>query len=156
MSATPSAAASPALVEVRNLRTSLGGKVIFDGVDLDVPRGKITAIMGPSGTGKTTMLRHITGQLAPDSGPIRVDGPMRDPGIQPEAGNLAGRTTAAVLLGVLLTPLAAIIPTLELGLGEDSDCKGLITQVRQSAANRNMPIQTPTKPAAPPPVAPTK
>jgi phospholipid/cholesterol/gamma-HCH transport system ATP-binding protein len=74
VSATPSAAASPALVEVRNLRTTLGGKVIFDGVDLDVPRGKITAIMGPSGTGKTTMLRHITGQLAPDSGTIRVDG----------------------------------------------------------------------------------
>jgi phospholipid/cholesterol/gamma-HCH transport system ATP-binding protein len=73
VSATPSAA-SPALVEVRNLRTTLGGKVIFDGVDLDVPRGKITAIMGPSGTGKTTMLRHITGQLAPDSGTIRVDG----------------------------------------------------------------------------------
>ena len=89
-------------------------------------------------------------------GPIIVDGPMRDPGIQPEAANLAGRTTAAVLLGVLLTPLAAIIPTIELGLGEDSDCKGLIGQVRQRAAERNMPIQEPTKPPAAPPVPPTK
>lgn len=68
------AAASPALVEVRALRTTLGGKVIFDGVDLDIPRGKVTAIMGPSGTGKTTLLRHITGQLAPDAGRIVVDG----------------------------------------------------------------------------------
>jgi len=67
-------AASPALVEVRGLRTSLGGKVIFDGIDLDIARGKITAIMGPSGTGKTTLLRHITGQLLPDAGEIRVDG----------------------------------------------------------------------------------
>jgi phospholipid/cholesterol/gamma-HCH transport system ATP-binding protein len=66
--------AGAALVEVRGLRTALGGKVIFDGIDLDVPRGKITAIMGPSGTGKTTLLRHITGQLAPDSGEVRVDG----------------------------------------------------------------------------------
>jgi phospholipid/cholesterol/gamma-HCH transport system ATP-binding protein len=66
--------AGSALVEVRGLRTVLGGKVIFDGIDLDVPRGKITAIMGPSGTGKTTLLRHITGQLAPDSGEVRVDG----------------------------------------------------------------------------------
>jgi phospholipid/cholesterol/gamma-HCH transport system ATP-binding protein len=66
--------AGAALVQVRGLRTALGGKVIFDGIDLDVPRGKITAIMGPSGTGKTTLLRHITGQLAPDSGEIRVDG----------------------------------------------------------------------------------
>jgi len=69
-----SKAAGPALVEVRGLRTSLGGKVIFDGIDLDIARGKITAIMGPSGTGKTTMLRHITGQLLPDAGEIRVDG----------------------------------------------------------------------------------
>ncbi|HEY6893602.1 MAG TPA: ABC transporter ATP-binding protein [Rhodanobacteraceae bacterium] len=63
-----------ALVEVRALRTTLGGKVIFDGIDLDIARGRITAIMGPSGTGKTTLLRHITGQLAPDSGEVRVDG----------------------------------------------------------------------------------
>jgi phospholipid/cholesterol/gamma-HCH transport system ATP-binding protein len=67
-------AAGSALIEIRALHTRLGGKLIFDGVDLDVPRGKITAIMGPSGTGKTTLLRHITGQLAPDSGEIRVDG----------------------------------------------------------------------------------
>ncbi|MFN4282526.1 MAG: AsmA family protein [Alphaproteobacteria bacterium] len=89
-------------------------------------------------------------------GPIIVDGPMRDPGIQPEAANIAGRTTAAVLLGIFLTPLAAIIPTIELGLGEDSDCGGLIAEVRDRAAERNMPISVPTKPAAPPPVPPTK
>lgn len=63
-----------AFVQVRGLRTVLNGKLIFDGVDLDIARGRITAIMGPSGTGKTTLLRHITGQLAPDAGEIRVDG----------------------------------------------------------------------------------
>jgi phospholipid/cholesterol/gamma-HCH transport system ATP-binding protein len=63
-----------ALVQVRGLRTVLGGKTIFDGIDLDIPRGKVTAIMGPSGTGKTTLLRHITGQLMPDAGTIEVDG----------------------------------------------------------------------------------
>lgn len=62
------------LVRIRGLRTRLGGKVIFDGVDLDIPRGGITAVMGPSGTGKTTLLRHITGQLQPDAGEIVVDG----------------------------------------------------------------------------------
>src|SRR5690349_24892530 len=67
-------APADALVRIRGLKTVLGGKIIFDGVDLDVPRGSITAIMGPSGTGKTTLMRHITGQLAPDAGTILVDG----------------------------------------------------------------------------------
>jgi len=70
----PASNAEAALVQVRGLRTVLGGKTIFDDLDLDVPRGKIVAIMGPSGTGKTTLLRHITGQLMPDAGTIRVDG----------------------------------------------------------------------------------
>ncbi|TAN08468.1 MAG: ABC transporter ATP-binding protein [Rhodanobacteraceae bacterium] len=63
-----------ALVAVRGLRTRIGTKVIFDGLDLEVPRGSVTAIMGPSGTGKTTLLRHMTGQLRPDAGSVRVDG----------------------------------------------------------------------------------
>lgn len=63
-----------AMVEVRGLRTRFGGRVVFDGVDLDVARGSVTAVMGPSGTGKTTLLRHITGQLRPDAGSVHVDG----------------------------------------------------------------------------------
>jgi phospholipid/cholesterol/gamma-HCH transport system ATP-binding protein len=62
------------LIRIRGLRTMLNGKTIFDGVDLDIPRGRVTAIMGPSGTGKTTLMRHITGQLAPDAGEIVVAG----------------------------------------------------------------------------------
>ncbi|HET9817535.1 MAG TPA: ABC transporter ATP-binding protein [Rhodanobacteraceae bacterium] len=63
-----------ALVSVRGLRTRLGDKLIFDGLDMEVARGSVTAIMGPSGTGKTTLLRHLTGQLRPDAGRVRVDG----------------------------------------------------------------------------------
>ena len=63
-----------ALVRVRGLTTVLNGKIIFDALDLDIPRGKITAIMGPSGTGKTTLLKHITGQMRADAGSIHVDG----------------------------------------------------------------------------------
>ncbi|HEX7916874.1 ABC transporter ATP-binding protein [Rudaea sp.] len=62
------------LIRIRGLSTVLNGKIIFDKVDLDIPRGKITAVMGPSGTGKTTLMRHITGQLAPDAGEVWVDG----------------------------------------------------------------------------------
>ncbi len=41
-------------------------RAIFDGIDVTVARGSITAVMGPSGTGKTTLLRLLTGQVAPD------------------------------------------------------------------------------------------
>ncbi|MGA7965023.1 MAG: ABC transporter ATP-binding protein [Gammaproteobacteria bacterium] len=61
-------------IRIRNLVFERGDQAIFDNVDIDIPRGKITAIMGPSGTGKTTLLRLITGQLHPKSGDIRVDG----------------------------------------------------------------------------------
>jgi len=63
-----------ALVRVRGLTTVLNGKKVFDALDIDIPRGKITAIMGPSGTGKTTLLKHITGQMRGDAGDVWVDG----------------------------------------------------------------------------------
>ncbi|WP_162047244.1 phospholipid ABC transporter ATP-binding protein MlaF [Vibrio taketomensis] len=62
------------LVTVSNMTFSRGKRVIFDDVNLHVPKGKITAIMGPSGIGKTTLLRLIGGQLAPDSGEVLFDG----------------------------------------------------------------------------------
>ena len=62
------------MVAVRDLHFTRGSRLIFDGVDVDIERGKITAIMGPSGTGKTTLLKLIAGQLKPDSGTVTVDG----------------------------------------------------------------------------------
>ncbi|WP_126453418.1 ABC transporter ATP-binding protein [Sulfuriflexus mobilis] len=67
-------AADDVLVQIRNLHFSRGKKKIFDGIDIDIRRGKVTAIMGPSGTGKTTLLRLIGGQLRPQRGSIIVDG----------------------------------------------------------------------------------
>lgn len=62
------------LVQVRDLKFSFGSRVIFDGIDLDIAKGKVTTIMGPSGTGKTTLLRMIGGQLKPDHGTVMVEG----------------------------------------------------------------------------------
>lgn len=62
------------LVRVRGLRFSRGTRVIFDGIDLDIPRGRVTAIMGPSGTGKTTLLKLIGGQLRPQAGSVEIGG----------------------------------------------------------------------------------
>lgn len=62
------------LVEVEDVHYSVGGRTIFSGLTLSIPRGRITAIMGPSGTGKTTLLRLITAQIAPDRGQVLVWG----------------------------------------------------------------------------------
>ncbi|MFM8331327.1 MAG: ATP-binding cassette domain-containing protein [Candidatus Methylumidiphilus sp.] len=62
------------LVSIRDLTFFRSGRKIFDGISLDIPRGKITAIMGPSGTGKTTLLKLIGGQLRPDKGFVSVEG----------------------------------------------------------------------------------
>ncbi len=61
------------LVTIKNLTFSRSGRKIFDDVSLSVPQGKITAIMGPSGIGKTTLLRLIGGQLFPEKGEIWFD-----------------------------------------------------------------------------------
>ena len=62
------------LIKIRDLYFNRGDKVIFSGVDIDIYQGKVTAIMGPSGTGKTTLLKLIGGQLKPDRGTVEVDG----------------------------------------------------------------------------------
>ena len=66
--------ATPPVVEVRGARYSVGSRQIFDGLDLTVRQGSITAVMGPSGTGKTTLLRLLTGQVRASSGSVRVLG----------------------------------------------------------------------------------
>lgn len=62
------------LVTIRNLHFRFGDRLIFDGVDFDIQRGKVTTIMGPSGTGKTTLLKMIGGQLRPHQGSVNVHG----------------------------------------------------------------------------------
>ena len=62
------------LIRIRDLHFSRGHSKIFNGIDIDIPQGKITAIMGPSGTGKTTLLKLIGGQLKPQKGTIHFHG----------------------------------------------------------------------------------
>ena len=61
-------------IAIESLTFSRGERRIFDGVTLNIPKGKIVAIMGPSGSGKTTLLRLIGGQIKPDRGSIIMDG----------------------------------------------------------------------------------
>ncbi|MCL1048677.1 phospholipid ABC transporter ATP-binding protein MlaF [Shewanella abyssi] len=62
------------LVEIHNMAFSRGSHVIYENISLSIPKGKVTAIMGPSGIGKTTLLKLIAGQLTPDQGKVLFDG----------------------------------------------------------------------------------
>jgi phospholipid/cholesterol/gamma-HCH transport system ATP-binding protein len=65
---------SASIIEIRNVDYAINGRPVFAGLDMEFARGRVTAVMGPSGTGKTTLLRLITGQVLADSGSIVVAG----------------------------------------------------------------------------------
>lgn len=62
------------IIEIDNITFSRGDRIIYKDMSINIRQGKITAIMGPSGIGKTTMLRLMGGQLKPDNGDIRFEG----------------------------------------------------------------------------------
>ena len=62
------------LVSIRGVRFAYGPRQVLDGVDLDVRRGRVTAIVGPTACGKSTLLKLIGAQLRPDAGTVHFDG----------------------------------------------------------------------------------
>jgi phospholipid/cholesterol/gamma-HCH transport system ATP-binding protein len=100
--------ASPIAISLRGVSLRLGGRAILDKLDLEIPAGRVTAVMGPSGAGKTTILRLVTGQLKPDSGEVWIGDQRVD-----ELGGRALsrlRRDIGVLLqsGALFTDLTAL------------------------------------------------
>jgi phospholipid/cholesterol/gamma-HCH transport system ATP-binding protein len=62
------------MIQLTNLHKAFGTQKVLNGLNLTIPDGQITAIIGPSGEGKSVLLRHIIGLMQPDSGQITVDG----------------------------------------------------------------------------------
>jgi len=71
--------------------------------------------------------------------PVHVSGTLKNPKVGIDAATTGARVGAMAVLGALLTPLAALIPTIELGLGKDSDCTGLIDSAARSAQEAGQP-----------------
>lgn len=72
--ARPVAQPEAAVVTCRGVEKAFGSNKVLDGVNCDIPRGRVTVIMGPSGTGKSVLLSHFVGLLLPDSGEVIVNG----------------------------------------------------------------------------------
>jgi phospholipid/cholesterol/gamma-HCH transport system ATP-binding protein len=94
------------LIEIRDLKYSRGHRAIFDGLNLTIKRGEITALMGPSGTGKTTLLRLITRQLIPQEGAVFIDGVDISTFNQTELYQMRQRFGMLFQNGALLTDLS--------------------------------------------------
>lgn len=94
------------VVKISDMHYVVGARPIFAGVNLEVARGQITAIMGPSGTGKTTLLRLMTGQISADRGRVELFG--QDVAQVDKAGLYALRRRTGMLFqnGALLTDLS--------------------------------------------------
>ncbi len=102
---TPDASAPP-LVELRDVRFGYDDRRILDGVSLVVPRGKITALMGASGGGKTTVLRLIGAQVRPQEGQVLFDGRDLATLDRPELYTVRRRMGMLFQFGALFTDLS--------------------------------------------------
>jgi phospholipid/cholesterol/gamma-HCH transport system ATP-binding protein len=103
--AEPSGAGDGYVARLGGVQYAIDGKPVFRDLDIAIRRGEVTAIMGPSGTGKTTLLRLITGQIFADAGEVIVDG--RDVAALDRRGLYALRRRMGMLFqnGALLTDL---------------------------------------------------
>jgi phospholipid/cholesterol/gamma-HCH transport system ATP-binding protein len=61
------------MIQLRGVKKRFGAQVVLDGVDFEVEEGETVALLGPSGTGKSVLLKHIIGLIRPDSGTVIVD-----------------------------------------------------------------------------------
>ncbi len=98
-------ATSP-IIDLREVRYTVGGRVIFDGLDMQILPGQVTAVMGPSGTGKTTLLRLITGQATADAGSIDVGGVAVVGASRSQVYALRQRMGMLIQNGALLTDIS--------------------------------------------------
>lgn len=132
-------AATPAL-RFRGVRKSLDGRVVLDGVDLAIPAGKITAIIGVSGGGKSVTLKHMIGLMAPDTGEVWV-GDRRLDLLSPKELNQVRRRFGMLFQGGALFDSLNVFDNVAFPLRENTDLSepDIRQRVQQSLAAVNLP-----------------
>ncbi len=113
------------IVRMRAVSKSFGAKTVLNGVDLDVPRGESTVIIGGSGTGKSVLLKHMIGLLEPDSGTVEVDGVELASMGNRELTRFRARFGMAFQEGALFDSMSVRrnveFPLVRLGIGSESE-----------------------------------
>ena len=108
------------MIVLRDVCKRFGDLVVLDGVDFEVQRGETMALLGPSGTGKSVLLKHINGLLHPDSGTVNVDGMDVGHLKRKELANLRNRIGYVFQFGALFDSMT-VFENIKLGITDD-DC----------------------------------
>jgi phospholipid/cholesterol/gamma-HCH transport system ATP-binding protein len=108
------------VIVLRDVCKRFGDLVVLDGVDFEVQRGETMALLGPSGTGKSVLLKHINGLLHPDSGTVNVDGMDVGHLKRKELANLRNRIGYVFQFGALFDSMT-VFENIKLGITDD-DC----------------------------------
>ena len=121
------------IISVRSLVKRFGDRAVLDGVTADIPEGKITVIMGGSGCGKSTFLRHLIGLYQPDEGEILIDG-QNIVGLSEKPMNLVKRKFGMLFQGSALFNSMTVGENVALPLREHTDLSdeiiGIIVKVK--------------------------
>lgn len=107
------------MIAVEGLHKRMGRDHVLRGIDLTVGRGEVVALVGPSGTGKSTLLKHVIGLLEPDGGDVRIDGRSVSTAGGRELSDLRRRMGYAFQDGALLDSLT-VRENLRLALDDDA------------------------------------
>lgn len=116
------------IIEVKNLIKRFGDRTVLDGINLNVPEGKITVIMGGSGCGKSTMLRHLIGLHQPTEGDIYIDG-ENVVGMSEKQMNTVKRKFGMLFQGAALFNSMTVGDNVALPLREHTDLSDEIIQI---------------------------
>ena len=121
------------MIEIRGLKKKLGRKQVLDGIDLDVRKGETLVVLGPSGTGKSVLLKHIIGLMTPDAGSIKVDG-EEIVGMDHQRLDLVRRKFGMLFQGAALFDSMTVGENVGLSLAEHTKLSG--EEIRKRVAER--------------------
>jgi len=107
------------VIELRNVHKRFGRHVVLDGVDFSVADGQTVALLGPSGSGKSVLLKHIIGLMRPDQGDVMVDGESVTQLGRKALAALRGRIGYAFQTGALFDSMT-VYENIRLGITDDA------------------------------------
>ena len=125
-----------AFIEIRNLHKRFGEQDVLRGLDLDVFPGETLGLIGPSGEGKTVMMKHIIGLLRPDQGTVKIDGvevnKLRERELAPVRAKVSMLFQNAALFDSMTVAQNIAFPLVESGVKDKAEIRQRVTEALEA------------------------